>query len=201
VNPNDPTAVVADASDSESGVAGGSIEMAPAGSESWTAVPTTLAGGQLVGNFDDAGLHGLYTFIVRACDNVGNCDSATRSLMLPVRTQAISRVSLEQISTTGCATQPIQHAAAASTATSASQPPSDASDASEAGETALSGANLAGAGGALGQHHAAHVRSPIAAGSIFASATPWTHALSVARTQRHAQIARITTARQGRLRP
>jgi hypothetical protein len=80
--------------------------MAPAGSESWTAVPTTLAGGQLVGNFDDAGLHGLYTFIVRACDNVGNCDSATRSLMLPVRTQAISRVSLEPISTTGCAAQP-----------------------------------------------------------------------------------------------
>ncbi|MBV8401836.1 MAG: hypothetical protein JOZ17_24410, partial [Acetobacteraceae bacterium] len=111
VNPNDPTAVVADASDSESGVAGGSVEMAPAGSGSWAAVPTTLAGGQLVGNFDDAGLHGLYTFIVRACDNVGNCDSATRSLMLPVRIEAISKVSLEQISTTGCATQPIQHAA------------------------------------------------------------------------------------------
>ena len=31
VNPNDPTGVVVDTSDSESGVAGGSIEMAPAG--------------------------------------------------------------------------------------------------------------------------------------------------------------------------
>ena len=36
VNPNDPTALVADTSDSESGVAGGSIEMAPAGTGSWT---------------------------------------------------------------------------------------------------------------------------------------------------------------------
>ena len=35
-NPNDPTGVVADTSDSESGVAGGSIEMAPAGTSSWT---------------------------------------------------------------------------------------------------------------------------------------------------------------------
>jgi hypothetical protein len=197
VNPNDPTAVVADASDSESGVAGGSIEIAPAGSGSWAAVPTTLAGGQLVGNFDDAGLHGLYTFIVRACDNVGNCDSATRTLMLPVRTQAISKVSFEQISTTGCATRAIQHVAAASTATSGSQPPSDPS---EAGGPGLSGASLARSGGGL-RRHAPHVRPRIAAGSIFASATSWTHALSVAHTQRHAQIARITKARQGRLRP
>ena len=75
VNPNDPTGVVADTSDSESGVAGGSIEMAPAGTSSWTALPTTFTGSQLVAHFDDAGLRGPYAFKVRSCDNVGNCAS------------------------------------------------------------------------------------------------------------------------------
>ena len=55
VNPNDPTGLVADTSDSESGVAGGSIEMAPAGTSSWTSLPTTFNGSQLVAHFDDAG--------------------------------------------------------------------------------------------------------------------------------------------------
>ena len=39
VNPNDPTALVADTSDSESGVAGGSVEIAPAGTGTWTSLP------------------------------------------------------------------------------------------------------------------------------------------------------------------
>ena len=51
VNPNDPTGVVVDTSDSESGVAGGSIEMAPAGTGSWTALPTTFTGSQLRSSF------------------------------------------------------------------------------------------------------------------------------------------------------
>ena len=51
VNPNDPTGLVADTSDAESGVAGGSIEMAPAGTSSWTALPTTFNGTQLAGAF------------------------------------------------------------------------------------------------------------------------------------------------------
>ena len=97
VNPNDPTGVVVDTSDSESGVAGGSIEMAPAGTESWTALPTTFTGSQLLAHFDDAGLRGAYTFSVRSCDNVGNCASTARTVMLPVRTQAVSEVSLEQL--------------------------------------------------------------------------------------------------------
>ena len=70
VNPNDPTALVADASDSESGVAAGSIEMAPAGTSSWTTVPTTFSGSQLVAHFDDAGLRGPYAF---------KCEPATTS--------------------------------------------------------------------------------------------------------------------------
>ena len=61
VNPNDPTGVVVDTSDSESGVAGGSIEMAPAGTGSWTALPTTFTGSQLLAHFDDVGLRGAYT--------------------------------------------------------------------------------------------------------------------------------------------
>ena len=92
VNPNDPTGVVVDTSDSESGVAGGSIEMAPAGTGSWTALPTTFTGTQLVAHFDDAGLRGAYTFNVQSCDNVGNCASIARTVMLPVRTQAVSEV-------------------------------------------------------------------------------------------------------------
>jgi hypothetical protein len=69
-NPNDPTGLVVDASDQESGVAGGTIEMTPANSNSWTALPTTFGGGQLVAHFDDAGLHGPYAFKATSCDNV-----------------------------------------------------------------------------------------------------------------------------------
>ena len=112
MNPNDPTGVVVDTSDSESGVAGGSIEMAPAGTSSWTALPTTFTGSQLVAHFDDAGLRGPYTFSVRSCDNVGNCASTTRTVMLPVRTQAVSEVSLEQLPATRCASPGLKHAAA-----------------------------------------------------------------------------------------
>ena len=102
MNPNDPASVVAETSDSESGVAGGSIEMAPAGTSSWTALPATFTGNQLVAHFNDAGMHGPYTFSVRSCDSVGNCSSTARTVMLPLRTQAVSEVSLEQLPTTRC---------------------------------------------------------------------------------------------------
>ena len=62
VNPNDPTALVADTSDSESGVAGGSVEIAPAGTGAWTSLPTTFTGSQLLAHFNDAGLNGPYSF-------------------------------------------------------------------------------------------------------------------------------------------
>jgi hypothetical protein len=106
VNPNDPTGVVADTSDGESGVAGGSIEMAAAGTNSWTALPTSFTGTQLVTHFDDAGLRGPYAFRVQSCDNVGNCASTTRTLTLPARAQAVSEVSLKQLSASRCPAAP-----------------------------------------------------------------------------------------------
>ena len=96
-NPADPTALVVDTSDAESGVAGGSIEMAPAGTSDWTALPTSFDGSHLVAHFDDAGLSGAYSFRATSCDNVGNCASTTRQLSLPLREASDSQVSLTRI--------------------------------------------------------------------------------------------------------
>ena len=121
VNPNDPTAVVADTTDSESGVAGGSIEMAPAGTGSWTSLPTAFTGRQLLAHFDDAGLVGSYTFKVTSCDNVGNCASTTRTVLLPARAAAISRVSVEPMPAVGCTDTPVKTVATASRTRDVSQ--------------------------------------------------------------------------------
>ena len=96
-NPQDPTGIVVDASDSESGVAGGSIEMAPAGTSDWTSLPTTFDGAHLLAHFDDADRIGTYTFRATACDNVGNCASASEAVALPVRTASDAEVSLTKI--------------------------------------------------------------------------------------------------------
>ncbi len=96
-NPHDPTGLVIDASDTESGVAGGTIEMAPAGTSNWTSLPTTFDGSHLLAHFDDAGRSGPYSFRASACDNVGNCTSTTRQLALPLRTASDSQVSLTKI--------------------------------------------------------------------------------------------------------
>ncbi len=96
-NPHDPTGLVVDASDSESGVAGGTIEMAPAGTNNWTNLPATFAGSHLLARFDDAGRSGPYSFRATACDNVGNCASTTQQLALPLRIASDSQVSLTKI--------------------------------------------------------------------------------------------------------
>ena len=96
-NPADPTGVVVDTSDAESGVAGGSIEMAPAGTNEWESLPASFDGSQLMAHFDDAGLTGVWQLAARACDNVGNCASTTRTLTLPVRDGAVSQVSLQGV--------------------------------------------------------------------------------------------------------
>jgi hypothetical protein len=96
-NPGDPTALVAATSDSESGVADGSIEMAPAGTENWTALPTGFDGTRLLAHVDDAGRHGPYAFRVTSCDNVGNCATSSEQLPLPLRIAADSQVSLAKI--------------------------------------------------------------------------------------------------------
>ena len=121
VNPNDPTALVADTSDSESGVAAGSFEMAPAGTGSWTSLPTTFTGSQLLAHFNDAGMDGPYSFKATSCDNVGNCASTTRTVMLPARAAAISRVSIETLPSAGCSRAPAKTVATTSRVRTAPQ--------------------------------------------------------------------------------
>jgi hypothetical protein len=98
-NPSDPTSLVVDTGDSESGVATGSIEIAPAGTGGWTSLPTSFDGGaHLLSQFDDAGLHGPYTIRAMSCDNVGNCASTSETLTMPLRLAAASDVGFATIS-------------------------------------------------------------------------------------------------------
>jgi hypothetical protein len=96
-NPGNPTALAVSASDSESGIAGGSIQMAPAGTSNWTSLPTTFDGSHLLSDFNDASRIGPYTFWARSCDDVGNCASTTEQLTLPVRLASDSNVSFDKI--------------------------------------------------------------------------------------------------------
>ena len=98
-NPNDPTALTVDTTDDESGVASGSIEMAPADSNDWAPLSTDLNGPQLTARFDDAGRAGAYVFKATSCDNAGNCASASKQLTLPLRAASDSEVSLTSIVT------------------------------------------------------------------------------------------------------
>ena len=190
VNPNDPTAVVVDTTDSESGVAGGSIEMASAGTGSWTALPTTFTGSQLVAHFDDAGLRGAYTFSVRSCDNVGNCASTARTVMLPVRTQAVSEVSLEQLPPTRCASPGRKHAAA--------QPkPRPHRRVSEARLVGASGLGLASDDRLL-RPRASLVSAPPAAGGALTVGFSGGGALSLSHPAQRPSVAKTTTRRQAK---
>jgi hypothetical protein len=96
-NPSDPTQLVVDATDGESGVAGGSVQMARAGTSSWTSLPTSFTGRGLLARFNDAGRTGPYVFRATACDNVGNCATTVEDLTLPLRAASDSQVSLTQI--------------------------------------------------------------------------------------------------------
>jgi hypothetical protein len=98
-NPADPTALVVDTSDNESGVAGGSITMSGPGLSSPVSLPTSFDGSHLLANFDDSGLHGTYTFTATSCDNVGNCATTTETMNLPVRVDATSDLSFAKIQT------------------------------------------------------------------------------------------------------
>jgi hypothetical protein len=188
VNPNDPTAVVVDTTDRESGLAGGSIEMAPAGTGSWTALPTTFTGSQLVAHFDDAGLRGAYTFSARSCDNVGNCASTARTVMLPVRTQAISEVSLEQLPATGCASPGHKPAAA--------QPrPRRHRRVSEARLVGASGLGLASDDRLL-RPRASLVPAPPAAGGALTDGFSGSGALSLSHPGKRVLAAKTTMRRQ-----
>ena len=189
VNPNDPTGVVVDTSDSESGVAGGSIEMAPAGTGSWTALPTTFTGTQLVAHFDDAGLRGAYTFSVRSCDNVGNCASTARTVTLPVRTQAVSEVSLEQLPATRCASRRPQARCCCTTG-------AKAAPAGERGSTGrASGLGLASDGRLLRLRASLSRRDPLREAPS-PTAPLGSGALSLSHPEQRASIAKTTMRRQ-----
>jgi hypothetical protein len=97
--PGDPTGMVVNATDSESGVAGGSVQIAPVGSGSWTAAPTSYDGAHLLAHLDDAGLHGPYAVRATACDNVGNCATTSETLTMPLRLPAASDVGFAKIGT------------------------------------------------------------------------------------------------------
>jgi hypothetical protein len=96
-NPRDPTGLVVNTSDSESGVASGSLQIAPAGGGAWSTLPTSFDGTQLLGHFDDAELRGSYDFRATSCDNVGNCASTTERMTLPLRIASDQQVSLTKI--------------------------------------------------------------------------------------------------------
>ena len=96
-SPSDPTGLVVDTSDSESGVAGGSLQMAPAGSSAWSSMPTSFDGAHLLGHFDDAGLRGPYVIRATSCDNVGNCASTIETLTMPLRLAAASDLGFTRI--------------------------------------------------------------------------------------------------------
>ena len=97
VNPSDPTALVVDAGDDESGVAGGSITVQGPHDPAPTALPTTFNGSQLVSRFDDGGKNGDYTFVASSCDEVGNCASTSEVLHFPIRLGSQSLVSFSAI--------------------------------------------------------------------------------------------------------
>ena len=97
--PGDPTGVVVNATDSESGVAGGSVQIAPVGSGSWAAAPASYDGAHLLARLDDAGLHGPYAVRATACDNVGNCATTSQTLTMPLRLPAASDVGFAKIGT------------------------------------------------------------------------------------------------------
>ena len=96
-DPGDPTGLVVDTSDSESGVASGSLQIAPADSGAWSNLPTSFDGSRLLAHFDDAALRGNYDFRATSCDNVGNCASTTEHLALPLRIASDQQVSLTKI--------------------------------------------------------------------------------------------------------
>jgi len=98
VNPNDPTAVVVDTSDAQSGVAGGQVQIRPASGGSWQSLPTQFDGSHLLARFDDATLApGQWVIQATSCDNAGNCATTSETLNLPVRMASVSSASFQKV--------------------------------------------------------------------------------------------------------
>jgi hypothetical protein len=185
VNPNDPTAVTADTSDSESGVASGSVEISPAGTGSWTRLPTTFTGSQLLAHFNDAALVGPYSFRVTSCDSVGNCASTTRTEILPARAASISRVSVESMPTVGCSGAPTKTAA---TASGARTVPQGMSTLQQSGQSVLTAARAATFG-----TPATPAEPSLSAGHVFATGSALAVLHGSSRHDQRAVRAALTT--------
>jgi hypothetical protein len=90
----DPTLVAVRVTDRVSGMAGGSIEIGPAGSGSWQTLATERQGDRLIARIDDAALPaGMYALRARAADHAGNQgftdrrgDGQPMVVTLPLRT-------------------------------------------------------------------------------------------------------------------
>jgi hypothetical protein len=92
-SPSDPQAVVADAVDTQSGAAGGQIQIRPATGGSWTSLQTQFDGRRLLTHLDDASLApGQWDVEATSCDNAGNCSSTQEALTLPLRTSSDVKV-------------------------------------------------------------------------------------------------------------
>ena len=109
--------------------------------------------------------------------------------MLPVRTQAVSEVSLEQLPGTRCAGPGLKHDAAAPPARSRHQ------RVSEARLAGASGLGLASDGGLL-RLRASLVPAPPAAGGALTDSSSGSGALSLSHPEQRASIAKTTTRQQ-----
>jgi hypothetical protein len=103
----DPTLVNAGAKDDVSGVAGGSIEISPAGSGNWQTLPTQLDGTRLIARIDDSALPaGAYMLRAHARDRAENEASIDRlpdgqpmTVTLPLRVVTAMQAGFESVRT------------------------------------------------------------------------------------------------------
>jgi hypothetical protein len=97
INPADPDAIAVNTSDSESGVASGSITVQGPHDPAPRTLPSTLSGSQLLSRFDDGGRNGDYTFTASSCDAVGNCASTSEVRHFPIRLGSQGLISFRKL--------------------------------------------------------------------------------------------------------
>ena len=95
--PADPSELVADTGDRQSGVHDGRISYAQTGTSSWHNLPTSFTGSQLISKINDAKLRGAYTIRAISCDIAGNCTTTTEPVTMPLRTPVRSIVGFERV--------------------------------------------------------------------------------------------------------
>lgn len=104
---SDPTLVSVQVTDKTSGLAGGTIEMSPAGSDTWRTLDTTTDGSRLVARIDDSALPaGSYVLRATAFDQARNEASTTQRLdgqamavTLPLRISSVIQAGVSRTRT------------------------------------------------------------------------------------------------------